>query len=71
MLRGGHLQRQNRDSNTSAGFKSFTKSSMKSLAFSRRAQARLTIYAKVANLRFRRARKEDIPVLRRMIFQER
>ena len=31
----------------------------------------MSICGKFADLHFRKARKEDIPVLRRMIFQER
>ena len=48
-----------------------TKSFAISLPLPRKSQARFTIYARVADLRFRKARKDDVPVMRRMIFQER
>ena len=71
MLRGGHLRHPDAASRHSTKSSALNSSSVARILYRKRAQTSLSICAKFADLRFRKARKEDIPVLRRMIFQER
>ena len=71
MLRGGDLRHLNAASTHSAHFRCGTDSFATSVAVPRKLPARLTVFARVTDLRFRKAQREDIPVMRRMIFQER
>ena len=71
MLRGGILQHSYVVSNRPLHSKYTVNSYIKCLPGNRRSGTRLSIHAEVANLRFRKARKDDTPIIRRMIFQER